>query len=107
MKRIRCDFEDLLKDAGYILIYDGQTARQRENDPTSLKPEDRRFFTRIYQQVKNNRPTDKYAKLIYDARTGYFEGKDNIPYKKIAMELYEKAPNGLRATQQRMVSQEA
>jgi len=72
MNRIECPYEELLKEAGYIQIYDGQSAPQRPNDPTSLKPEERKlkFFVRYYQKVENNHPVNKYVKLVYDLSTG-------------------------------------
>jgi len=71
MNRTECPYEEHLRKAGYIQIYDGESAPQRKNDPTSLGPGERSFFIRYYQLIKNDRFTDEYVKLVYDLRTGF------------------------------------
>jgi len=68
MNRTECLYEQHLRKLGYIEIYDGEAAPQRPNDPTSLKPEERRFFIRYYQLVRNNHLTNEYVKLVFDKR---------------------------------------
>lgn len=70
-KRLECPFEQLLREAGYIQTYDGQTAVQKAGDQFNLLPEERRFFIRRYQQVRNNKFTNKWAVLKFDLRTGW------------------------------------
>ena len=92
MKRIECPYEQLLREAGYIQVYDGQVTPKRDNDISSLQPEDRRFFIRYYQQVKNNHFTNKYVKLVYDLKTSYCD-----PHH------YDKAPDGFKLTEKMLV----
>ena len=87
MQRTECPYEEHLRKLGYIQIYDGETSPQRAKDPTSLKPEERKFFIRYYQLVRNNHPTNEYVKLVYDLRTGYLA---HFP------EHYRKLANGKR-----------
>ena len=95
--RIECPFEQLLREAGYVEVYDGQTAPQKQSDQFPVSTEDRRFFTRFYQQVKNNHFTERYAKLVYNSRS----------YGCIECNIYKKAPDGLKVAQQKMVTQKA
>lgn len=74
VERIECPFEQLLREAGYVQIYDGQTAVQKATEQFNLRPDERRFFVRHYRQVKNNHFVDKWAKLVYDMRTGWCTG---------------------------------
>lgn len=94
--RLECPFEQLLREAGYIQVYDGQTAMKKRNEQFFVLPEERRFFVRYYQQVLNNKMSNKYAKLVYDTRTGWCT----------ECNIYRKMPNGMRQAQQRMVSRE-
>lgn len=95
MQRIECPFEQLLREAGYVQTYDGQTASHKTSEQFTLRPEDRKFFTRQYQKVRNNHFANEYAKLIYDLRTGWCT----------ECNIYRKAPNGARQAQQTMVSE--
>ena len=95
MNRIECPFEQLLREAGYIQVYDGQTAVQKRTEQFFVPPEERRFFVRYYQQTKNNHFIDKYAKLVYDLRSGWCT----------ECNIYRKAPDGIRQ-EQKMVSNE-
>jgi len=97
VQRIECPFEQLLREAGYVQIYDGQTTLRKATEQFQLQPEERRFFTRQYQKVRNNRFLPEYAKLVYDLRTGWCT----------ECNVYRKAPNGVRQAQQVMVSKEA
>ena len=97
MQRIECPFEQLLIEAGYVQTYDGQTTLHKANVQFSLQPEERRFFTRQYQKVRNNHFIPEYAKLVYDLRTGWC----------VECNIYRKASNGARQAQQVMVSKEA
>ena len=97
MQRIECPFEQLLREAGYVQTYDGQTSLHKATMQFNLQPEERRFFTRQYRKIKNNRFTPECAKLVYDLRTGWCT----------ECNIYRKAPNGVRQAQQKMVSQEA
>jgi len=97
MQRIECPFEELLREAGFVQTYDGQTALRKANEQFKLEPEERRFFTRQYQKVKNNHFIPEYAKLVYDLRTSWCT----------ECNVYKKAPNGARHTQQVMISKEA
>ena len=71
MERIECPYEQLLREAGYVQIYDGQTAPHNRQEQFVVKPEDRRYFTRHFRQVKGNRFVDKWATLRYDTREGF------------------------------------
>ena len=71
MQRTECPYEEELRKRGYIQIYDGETSPRKTSDQITLKPEERTFFIRYYQLVKNNRPVNEYVKLVYDLRTGY------------------------------------
>ena len=93
MNRIECPFEELLREAGYVQTYDGQTALRKATEQFKLQPEERQFFTRQYRKVKNNQFTNEYAKLVYDSRTGWCTHCDL--YKRI---------NGIRSAGQVMVS---
>ena len=97
MQRIECPFEQLLREAGYVQTYDGQTSLHKATEQFKLQPEERRFFTRQYQKVRNNRFLPEYAKLVYDLRTGWCT----------ECNIYRKVPNGVRQAQQVMVSKEA
>ena len=97
MQRIECPFEQLLREAGYMQTYDGQTTLHKATTQFNLQPEERRFFTRQYQKVRNNHFTNEYAKLVFDLRTDWC----------IECNVYKKSPNGARQAQQKMVSQEA
>ena len=97
MQRIECPFEELLRAAGYVQTYDGQTTLRKATEQFNLQPEERRFFTRQYQKVKNNRFIPEYAKLVYDMRTSWCT----------ECNVYKKAPNGAKQAQQVMVSKEA
>lgn len=94
MQRIECPFEQLLREAGYVQTYDGQTSIHKASMQFNLQPEEKRFFTRQYQKVKNNRFTNEYAKLVYDLRTSWC----------VECNIYKKAANGVRQVQQVMVS---
>jgi len=94
--RIECPFEEVLRAAGYVQVYDGQAAIQKRNEQFNIPPEERRFFVRHYQKVENNRFVEKFAKLVYDFRSGWCTECD----------IYKKAPNGMRQARQTMVSQE-
>lgn len=72
MKRIECPFEQLLRDAGYVQVYDGQTALHKATEQFGLQPAERRYFIRRYQKVRNNHFINKWATLKYDMRSGYF-----------------------------------
>jgi len=93
--RLECPFEELLREAGYIQIYDGQTVIQKRTDQFFVPPEERRFFVRYYQQVISNRLINKYAKLVYDLRSGWCT----------ECNIYRKALNGMKQGQ-KMISQE-
>jgi len=93
VQRIEYPIEELLRDAGYIQIYDGQTASQKKTDQFAMLPEDRQVFIRRYQQIKHNRFINKYVKLIYNLRKGECDGIE-----------YKIQPNGLKQSQQIMVS---
>jgi len=97
MQRVECPFEQLLREAGYIQTYDGQTTLRKVTEQFQLQPEERRFFTRQYQKVRNNRFLPEYAKLVYDLRTGWCT----------ECNVYRKASNGARLAQQVMISKEA
>jgi len=97
VQRIECPFEELLRAAGYVQTYDGQATLRKATEQFNLQPEERRFFTRQYQKVKNNHFIPEYAKLVYDLRTGWCT----------ECNIYRKAPNGVRQAQQIMVSKEA
>jgi len=96
VQRIECPFEQLLREAGYVQTYDGQTSLHKAGEQFKLQPEERRFFTRQYQKVRNNRFIPEYAKLVYDLRTGWCT----------ECNVYKKSPNGMRQAQQKMVSLE-
>jgi len=96
VQRIECPFEQLLREAGYVQTYDGQTTLHKATEQFKLQPEERRFFTRQYQKVVNNRFIPKYAKFVYDLRTGWCT----------ECNIYSKASNGARQAQQVMVSRE-
>ena len=89
MQRIEYPIEELLRDAGYIQIYDGQTASQKKTDQFPMPSEDRQVFIRRYQQIKHNHFINKYVKLIYNLRKGEC---DAIEYKI--------QPNGLKRSQE-------
>lgn len=79
--RIECPLERILKEAGFVQIYDGQTAIAIRNQKMPCPPEERRFFVRHYQQAKNGRFINRWAKLVYDLRnrncvTFYITNKD-------------------------------
>jgi len=97
MQRVECPFEQLLREAGYVQTYDGQTALHKATDQFNLKPEERRVFVRQYRKVRNNRHTSEYARLVYDLRTSWC----------IECNVYKKASNGARQSQQVMTSKEA
>ena len=97
MNRLECPFEQLLREAGYVEIYDGQTAPQKQSDQFPISIGDRRFFTRFYQQVRNNHFVEQYAKLVWDVRKR----------QCVECNIYKKAPNGLKVAQQKMVTQRA
>jgi len=88
MNRIEYPIEELLRDAGYILIYDGQTAPQRKTDQFAVPSEDRQIFIRHYQQIKHNHFINKYVKLVYNLRKGECNAFD-----------YKIKPNSLKQTQ--------
>lgn len=94
--RIECPWEQILRYAGYVQIYDGQTAIQKRTEQFFVPPEERRFFVRYYQQVDNNHFVNKFAKLVYDLRSGWCT----------ECNTYKKAPNGVKQAQQKMVSKE-
>ena len=87
MSRTECPYETYLRKLGYVQIYDGESESRRPNDPTSLAPEERKFFIRYYQLVKNNHMTNNYVKLVFDLRSGYLR---HFP------EHYHKLPNGAK-----------
>ena len=87
--RTECPYEQYLKQLGFIQIYDGESAPQRPDDPTSLKPGERSFFIRHYQLVRNNRMTNEYAKLVYDLR-------GESPRLRYFPEHYRKLANGAK-----------
>jgi len=89
MQRTECPYEEYLRRLGYIQIYDGETAPKKASDQVNLKPEERKFFIRYYQLIKNNHPTDNYVKLVFDLRSGYLA---HFP------EHYRRLPNGKRQT---------
>lgn len=95
MNRIECPFEQVLRDAGYIEIYDGQTAPQKQSDQFQVPSKERNHFIRYYQQIKGSRFIEKYCKLVYDTRNNWC----------IECNIYKKAPNGLKIAQQKMITQ--
>jgi len=95
MNRLECPFEQVLREAGYVQTYDGQTASQKRNEQFFVPPEERRFFVRYYQKINNNHLTDRFAKLVYDLRSGWCT----------ECTIYRKAPNGVKQLHQKMVSQ--
>jgi len=97
VQRIECLFEQLLREAGYVQTYDGQTSLRKATEQFGLQPEERRFFTRQYQKVRNNHFIPEYAKLVYDLRTSWCT----------ECNVYKKASNGVKQAQQVMVSREA
>ena len=90
--RIECPYEQVLREAGYVQIYDGQTAVQKATEQFNLQPAERRFFVRHYQQMKNNHFINKWAKLVYDTRSGWCT----------EVTVTSKSPNGAKQ-EQRMV----
>ena len=86
--RIEYPIERLLRDAGYIQIYDGQTSPQKKTEQFNVPPEDRQVFIRRYQQIQNNHFVNKYVKLIYNLRKGECDAFD-----------YKIKPGGLKQSQ--------
>lgn len=85
--RIECPLEKALKSAGFVQIYDGQSAIAARHQKNPMPPEERRFFVRHYQQVKNGRFVNWWAKFVYDTRnrnciTFYITNKDIGKYKE-------------------------
>lgn len=79
--RIECPLEKIIKEAGFIQLYDGQSAMQVRQQKMPMPPEERRFFVRHYRQSKNGKFVSRWAKLVYDMRnqaciTFYFTSKD-------------------------------
>jgi len=79
--RIECPLEKVLREAGFVQMYDGQSAMAVRQQKTPLPPEERRFFVRHYQQARNGRFINKWAKLVYDMRnrrcvTLYFTSRE-------------------------------
>ena len=72
MQRIECLYEQDLKESGYVQIFDGQTTSHKATEQLKSQPEERRFFIRRYQKVRNNRFVNKWVTLKYDFRIGYF-----------------------------------
>jgi len=69
--RIECLFEQVLRDGGYIQIYDGQTSLHKATEQYGLLPAERRYFVRRYQKVKGNRFVNRWATLKYDMRSNF------------------------------------
>ena len=90
MNRTECFYEQHLRKLGYIQIYDGETAPQKQSDQFAIIPEERKFFIRYYQLVKHNHMVKEYVKLVYDLRTGYLK---HFP------EHYHMLPNGAKKTE--------
>lgn len=95
MQRIECPFEQVLRDAGYVQIYDGQTALHKATEQFGLLPAERRYFVRRYRKVRNNHFIDKWATLKYDMRTNYC----------VESNITNKLPNGAKQ-EQTMLSKE-
>jgi len=71
MNRIECPFEEVLRSAGYVQTYDGQTAMHKATEQFGLQPAERRYFVRRYQKVRNNRFVNRWATLKYDMRSNF------------------------------------
>jgi len=92
MNRTECLYEKHLKKQGFIQIYDGETAPQKQSDQFAVDSEERRFFVRYYQLVQNNHMMNEYVKLVYDLRS-------DPPRLKCLPEHYHKLPSGLKQVQ--------
>ena len=89
MNRIECLYEEHLKKLGYIQIYDGESAPQKQSDQFSVAPGERGFFIRYYQLVRHHHMENEFVKLVYDLRT-------DPPRLKYFPEHYHKLPNGAK-----------
>lgn len=98
--KTRCPYEVMLLELGYVEIYDGQSAQKKITEQFFVPPEERRFFVRYFQKVRNNHMTNEFAKLVYDLRTGWVEPyhfkktPDNIKHeiKMLKAETLTKTP---------------
>lgn len=64
--RVECLLEEMAREAGYVMIHDGQF--ERGNSQFETLP---RFFTRHYRKVRKSQFVDQWEVFCYDRRTGY------------------------------------
>ncbi len=90
-ERLECLLEEMAKEAGYVLIHDGQF--ERGNAQFETQP---RFFTRQYRKVRGNRFVDEWEIFRYDRRSGYC----------IDVRITKREPGGTKIEQRILTTQE-
>lgn len=92
--RIECLMERMIRESSFTLIHDGQFEKPKDVQ-ARIPPEERRFFTRHYRKVRNNRFVDEWIIFRYDIREGFC----------VECNVTKKQP-GLPKQEQKMITKE-